>query len=102
VTPNRNYPKIKVSQFAEFQKGFIYESYVKQANSSYDKEDAFVILKGPIFDYYASQKWEQGHLGLPISDVLSSKKDSDDSQMQRFQGGTIYYTKSLGVFEKKN
>ncbi|MBE2274161.1 MAG: hypothetical protein IAE62_07810 [Flavobacteriales bacterium] len=102
VTPNRNYPKIKISQFAEFQKGFIYESYVKQSNSSYDKEDAFVILKGPIFDYYASKKWEQGYLGLPISDEFSSKKSNEDIRGQQFQGGTIYVTKSLGAFEKKN
>ncbi len=97
VTPNRGYPKIRISQFAEFQKGFIYESFVKQPNSSMDKEDAFVILKGPIFDYYASKKWEQGYLGLPTSDEYKS----GDGVAQNFQGGTIYYTKSLGAFEKK-
>jgi uncharacterized protein with LGFP repeats len=102
VTPNRNYPKIRMYQFAEFQKGFIYESYVKQPGSTYDKEDAFVILKGPIFDYYASKKWEQGYLGLPISDEVSSKKSTEEVRAQQFQGGTIYVTKSLGAFEKKN
>ncbi len=97
VTPNRGYPKIRISQFAEFQKGFIYESFVKQSNSSQDKEDAFVILKGPIFDYYASKKWEQGYLGLPVSDEYPS----GDGVAQNFQGGIIYYTKALGAFEKK-
>lgn len=102
VTPNRNYPKIRISQFAEFQKGFIYESFVNQANSNLDKEDAFVIHKGPIFDYYASKKWEQGYLGLPISDEFSSKKSTEETRGQKFQGGTVYFTKSLGAFEKKN
>lgn len=97
VTPNRGYPKIRISQFAEFQKGFIYESVVKQANSSFDKEDAFVILKGPIFDYYASKKWEQGYLGLPISDEYKS----GDGVAQNFQGGIVYYSKSQGAYEKK-
>jgi uncharacterized protein with LGFP repeats len=59
--------------------------------------DAFVIHKGPIFDYYASKKWEQGYLGLPTSDVY----DIGDGVAQNFQGGIVYYTKSQGAFEKK-
>lgn len=97
VTPNRSYPKNQYQYFAEFQKGYIYESFIKGTN----KIDAFVIRKGPIFDYYASKKWEQGYLGLPISDEQSSKKSVEELREQVFQGGVIYYTQSMGAFEKK-
>lgn len=97
VTPNRSYPKNPYQYFAEFQKGYIYESFIKGTNNV----DAFVIRKGPIFDYYVSKKWEQGYLGLPISDEMSSKKSVEELREQAFQGGVIYYTQSMGAFEKK-
>jgi uncharacterized protein with LGFP repeats len=93
VTSNRNYPKNPYQYFAEFQKGYIYESFIKGTN----KVDAFVIHKGPIFDYYASKKWEQGYLGLPTSDEYNS----GDGVAQNFQGGIVYYTKLQGAYEKK-
>lgn len=93
VAGNRNYPKNPYQYFAEFQRGYIYESFTKGTN----KVDAFVIHKGPIFDYYVSKKWEQGYLGLPTSDVY----DIGDGVAQNFQGGIVYYTKSQGAFEKK-
>jgi uncharacterized protein with LGFP repeats len=94
VAPNRNYPKNPFQYFAEFQKGYIYESFTKGTN----KVDAFVIKKGPIFNYYASKKWEQGDLGLPVSDELSL---GNGDLKQVFQNGTIYYSPTQGAFEKK-
>lgn len=88
VTANKNYPKMYKYFFAEFEKGFIYE----------DGTQAFVIKKGPIFEYYAKQGWETGRLGLPKED---EKISSDGTISQNFQGGTIYYTKALGAFERK-
>lgn len=93
VAGNRNYPKNPYQYFAEFQKGYIYESFTKGTN----KVDAFVILKGPIFDYYASKKWEQGYLGLPTSDEYKS----GDGMAQNFQGGTVCYSKLQAPYEKK-
>ena len=101
LVPNRNYPKNQFQYFAEFQNGYIYESFIRQANGN-TPLDAFVIRKGPIFDYYAKKKWEQGSLGLPISDEIPSKKDGQEMIEQHFQNGVIYYTKSIGAFEKKN
>lgn len=94
VLPNRSYPRNQFQYFAEFQYGYIYESFIKGTN----KTDAFVIKKGPIFNYYASKKWEQGSLGLPVSDEQSL---GNGNLKQDFQGGTIYYTPSLGAYEKK-
>ncbi|WP_298155041.1 hypothetical protein [Flavobacterium sp.] len=90
VTPNKNYPKMYRYYFAEFQKGFIYEN----PNAS----NAFVIKKGPFFDYYASKKWETGYLGLPVSDEIPSR---DNFTIQKFEGGTIIYNPSTGAYEKK-
>lgn len=90
ITPNKNYPKMFKYHFVEFQNGFIYEN--PGVNS------AFVIKKGPIFDYYASKKWETGYLGLPISDEITSR---DNFTIQKFEGGTIYYNPNTGAFEKK-
>lgn len=97
VTPNRNYPKNPYQYFAEFQKGYIYESFIRGTS----QVNAFIIRKGPIFDYYASKKWEQGYLGLPIGDEKTSKKTAEEVSEQAFQGGIIYYSKSTGAFEKK-
>jgi uncharacterized protein with LGFP repeats len=88
VTANKNYPKMFKHFFAEFQNGFIYE----------DGTTAFVIKKGPIFEYYAKQGWETGKIGLPIQDEKVAK---DGTVYQNFQGGTIFYTQALGAFEKK-
>jgi uncharacterized protein with LGFP repeats len=88
VTANKNYPKMYKYHFAEFEKGYIYEDGTK----------AFVIKKGPIFNYYASQGWEAGRLGLPIED---EKTTADGTIYQGFQNGTVYYTKALGAFERK-
>ncbi len=97
VTPNRSYPKNQFQYFAEFQNGYIYESFIKGTSTV----NAFIIRKGPIFDYYASQKWEQGHLGLPIGDEVSNKRTGEEIKAQHFQGGIIYYSPSMGAFEKK-
>lgn len=101
ITPNKHYPVDVTLHFAEFQKGFIYESFVWENNRTVQHYDAYVIRKGPIFDYYASKKWEQGYLGYPISDEEVSSKSAEEIRQQRFQHGTIYYTKSVGAFEKK-
>ena len=90
ITPNKNYPKQYQYHFVEFQNGFIYEN----AGVS----NAFVIKKGPFFDYYASKKWKTGYLGLPISDEIPSK---DNFTIQKFEGGTIFYSPTAGAFEKK-
>lgn len=90
VTANKNYPKQYQYHFVEFQNGFIYEN----AGVS----NAFVIKKGPFFDYYASKKWETGYLGLPISDEILSR---DNFTIQKFEGGTILYNPTTGAFEKK-
>lgn len=95
VTPNKNYPKAFRYHFAEFQKGFIYENPNLVVNNQIT---AFVILKGPIFDYYAKKGWEAGSLGFPVSD---ESKTSDGTIYQNFERGTIYYSKSLGAFEQK-
>jgi uncharacterized protein with LGFP repeats len=92
VTPNKNYPKTYQYHFAEFQNGFIYE------NPSINGNPAFVIKKGPFFDYYASKKWETGYLGFPISDEIAS---GDNFTIQKFEGGTIFYSPNTGAFEKK-
>jgi uncharacterized protein with LGFP repeats len=97
VIPNKNYPRPHDLYFAEFERGYIYESVVAVPNSSIGKQDAFVIKKGPIFNYYASKNWEQGYLGLPISDEMPS----ENFTIQKFQGGTIYYSSSTGAFEKR-
>lgn len=92
VTPNKNYPKTYQYHFAEFQNGFIYE------NPGINGNPAFVIKKGPFFDYYASKKWETGYLGFPISDEIPS---GDNFTIQKFEGGTIFYSPNTGAFEKK-
>ena len=90
ITPNKNYPKMFKYHFVEFQNGFIYENP--------GVSNAFVIKKGPFFDYYASKKWETGYLGLPISDEILSR---DNFTIQKFEGGTILYNPTTGAFEKK-
>lgn len=95
VTANKNYPKWFRYHFAEFQNGFIYENPKLVVNG---KITAFVIKKGPIFNYYAKKGWEAGALGFPISDEATA---SDGSLYQNFENGTIYYTKALGAFETK-
>ena len=90
ITPNKNYPKMFKYHFVEFQNGFIYENP--------GVSNAFVIKKGPFFDYYASKKWETGYLGLPISDEIPSR---DNFTIQKFEGGTILYNPTTGAFEKK-
>lgn len=92
ITGNKNYHRPHDFHFAEFQHGFIYE------NPNLKGQPAFVIKKGPIFDYYAKKGWEAGSLGFPISDEATS---SDGSLYQNFENGTIYYTKALGAFETK-
>lgn len=95
VVPNKNYPKMFRYHFAEFEKGYIYENPKLVIKG---KITAFVIKKGPIFDYYAKKGWENSHLGFPISDEATA---SDGSLYQNFENGTIYYTKALGAFETK-
>lgn len=95
VTPNKNYPKEYRSFFVEFKNGFIYENPKLIVNKQIT---AFVILKGPIFDYYAKKGWEAGTLGFPISDEA---KTSDGTIYQNFERGTIYYSKTLGAYEMK-
>jgi uncharacterized protein with LGFP repeats len=95
VVPNKNYPKMFRYHFAEFEKGYIYENPKLVVKG---KITAFVIKKGPIFDYYAKKGWENSHLGFPISDEATA---SDGSLYQNFENGTIYYTKALGAFETK-
>jgi len=95
VIPNKNYPKMFRYHFAEFSKGYIYENPKLTVNNQIT---AFVILKGPIFDYYAKKGWEAGSLGFPISD---ESKTSDGTIYQNFERGTIYYSKTLGAFEQK-
>ena len=95
VTANKNYPKMFRYHFAEFQKGFIYENPNLVVNNQIT---AFVIKKGPIFDYYAKKGWETGSLGFPVSDEGTS---SDGTLYQNFERGTIYYSKSMGAFETK-
>ncbi len=90
ITPNKNYPKMFQYHFVEFQNGFIYENP--------GVSNAFVIKKGPFFDYYASKKWETGYLGFPISDEIPSR---DNFTIQKFEGGTVLYNPSAGAFEKK-
>jgi len=90
ITPNKNYPKQYQYHFVEFKNGFIYENP--------GVSNAFVIKKGPFFDYYASKKWETGYLGLPISDEIPSR---DNFTIQKFEGGTVLYNPSAGAFEKK-
>ena len=90
ITPNKNYPKMFKYHFVEFQNGFIYENP--------GVSNAFVIKKGPFFDYYASKKWETGYLGLPNSDEIPSL---DNFTIQKFEGGTILYNPTTGAFEKK-
>jgi uncharacterized protein with LGFP repeats len=92
VAPNKNYPKTFRYHFAEFQNGFIYE------NPTINENPAFVIKKGPFFDYYAKQKWETGALGFPMSDEKIKK---DGTLFQNFDHGTVFYSKSLGAFEQK-
>lgn len=95
VTANKNYPKKFRYHFAEFQNGFIYEN----PNLVVDNHiTAFVIKKGPFFDYYASKNWEAGYLGFPISDEIPSR---DNFTIQKFEGGTILYNPTTGAFEKK-
>lgn len=95
VTPNKNYPKEYRSFFVEFKNGFIYENPKLIVNKQIT---AFVILKGPIFDYYAKKGWEAGTLGFPISDEA---KTSDGTIYQNFERGTIYYSKTMGAYEIK-
>lgn len=95
VTPNKNYPKTYQYHFVEFQNGFIYEN----PNLVVDNHiTAFVIKKGPFFDYYASKNWEAGYLGFPISDEIPSR---DNISIQKFEGGTILYSPNTGAYEKK-
>lgn len=95
VTANKNYPKKFRYHFAEFQNGFIYEN----PNLVVDNHiTAFVIKKGPFFDYYASKNWEAGYLGFPISDEIPSR---DNISIQKFEGGTILYSPNTGAYEKK-
>lgn len=90
VLANKNYPKMFKYHFAEFLKGYIYENP--------NVNGAFVIRKGPIFDYYAKKGWESGSLGFPIADEATA---SDGTIYQNFEKGTIFYTKALGAFEAK-
>jgi uncharacterized protein with LGFP repeats len=92
VIPNKNYPKTHQYHFVEFQNGYIYE------NPNINGNPAFVIKKGPFFDYYASKKWETGYLGFPISDEIPSR---DNISIQKFEGGTILYSPNTGAYEKK-
>lgn len=92
VTPNKNYPKLYQYHFAEFQNGFIYE------NPNSNGNPAYVIKKGPFFKYYAEQGWENGSLGFPVDDERVAK---DGMPYQSFEHGDVFYSKSLGAFERK-
>ncbi len=87
INGNKNYPKNHKYHFAEFQNGYIYES----------GSSAVVIKKGPIFEYFAKQGFENGHLGYPIQDEFTK---SDGIIVQSFEHGTVFWSKSLGAFER--
>ena len=70
--------------FQSFQNGAIYWTKATGAWS----------VRGGIRTYWASQGYENGRLGYPISDEVCGLKDG--GCVQQFQGGKIYWTPSDG------
>lgn len=67
-----------VGRYASYDNGYVYW---------HPSIGARTIKNGPIWDYYAAQKWEQGFLGYPINDTHDL---GDGRSAQAFQNGSVY------------
>jgi uncharacterized protein with LGFP repeats len=80
-TPDRS------GKFQQFQYGNIYWN---------NGEEAFEV-HGDILKKYGNYNYEQGFLGYPLSDELEA--GAKNGKFQRFEGGSIYWTRNTGAHE---
>jgi uncharacterized protein with LGFP repeats len=71
--------------YQKFENGAIYTSPATGAHA----------VHGVILGAWAKQRWEQGPLGYPTSEVGCNLPD--DGCYQRFQGGSIYWSAATGA-----
>jgi uncharacterized protein with LGFP repeats len=73
------------AQYVHFQRGSVYSSAATGARA----------LTGPVLDAWSKSGWENGLLGLPVSDV--GKTPDGKATYQHFQGGSVYSTTATGT-----
>ncbi|GAA2037814.1 N-acetylmuramoyl-L-alanine amidase [Pseudokineococcus marinus] len=69
--------------FNHFERGSIYTSAATGAH----------VVRGPVFDKWATTGWENGYLGFPTTDVTPIP----GGLFAHFQGGSVYYSKPVGT-----
>ncbi|NEK96066.1 hypothetical protein GCU67_18125, partial [Modestobacter muralis] len=73
------------AQFVEFQRGSVYWSATTGAH----------VVEGAVRDRWATDGWENGPLGLPLSDV--GRTPDGAAQFAHFEGGSVYAHATLGA-----
>jgi uncharacterized protein with LGFP repeats len=69
-----------------FQGGTVYTSAASGTHT---------VARGPIANYWASQRWEGGPLGYPTGEERCGL--ADGGCVQAFQGGTVYWSAATGA-----
>jgi uncharacterized protein with LGFP repeats len=73
------------ARYVHFQRGSVYSSAATGARA----------LSGPVLDAWSAGGWENGLLGLPVSDA--GKTPDKLATYQHFEGGSVYSTTATGT-----
>jgi uncharacterized protein with LGFP repeats len=57
----------------------------------------YSVLPGPIYNAWRAQKWEQGSLGYPVGNAVTTTTEIT----QRFEGGTLVQNRSTGKVTRR-